>query len=77
MKVSFPRHIVEGGYFIPERLWGDHKSYILKAYRTVLLLDCPFVAHFALDNLSRQLSLTLRPQLRFYQRSQISVLYDK
>ena len=49
MKVSFlnGRHIVKGGYFISERLWGDHKSYILKAYRTVLLLDCPFVAHFA------------------------------
>ena len=50
MKVSFlnGRHIVEGEYFIPERLWGDHKSYLKKAHRTVLLLDCPFVAHLDL-----------------------------
>ena len=44
-----------------KEFWGDHKSYILKAHRTVLLLDCPFVAHLSFDNLSRRLSLTLRP----------------
>ena len=73
MKVSFlnGRHIVKGEYSIPERLWGDHKSYILKAHRTVLLLDCPFVAHLSFDNLSRRLSLTLRP------RALLSVKPDK
>ena len=73
MKVSFlnGRHIVKREYSIPERLWGDHKSYILKAHRTVLLLDCPFVAHLSFDNLSRRLSLTLRP------RALLSVKPDK
>ena len=43
MKVSFlnGRHIVEGEYFIPERLWGDHKSYILK--RLIELFYCLIV----------------------------------
>ena len=43
MKISFlnGRHIVEGGYFIPERLWGDHKSYILK--RLIELFYCLIV----------------------------------
>ena len=43
MKISVlnGRHIVEGGYFIPGRLWGDHKSYILK--RLIELLYCLIV----------------------------------
>ena len=63
MKISFlnGRHIVEDNISSLKEFWGDHKSCILKAHRTVLLLDCPFVAHLSSDNLSRGLSLTLRP----------------
>ena len=36
-----------------KEFWSDHKYYILNAHRTVLLLNCHFVAHLSLDNLSR------------------------
>ena len=36
-----------------KEFWSDHKSYILKAHRTVFLLDCHFVAHLSFNNLSR------------------------